>query len=46
MIGGPQLHIQAIVIDILSTLDEKLTKLIYIKSLLLTIEVITNDGYF
>lgn len=46
MIGNLQLHIQAIIIDILSTLDEKLTKLIQVKPLLLPIEVISNDGYF
>lgn len=46
MIGNLQLHIQAIIIDILSTLDEKLAKLIQVKALLLPIEVISNDGYF
>lgn len=46
MISNLQLHIQAIIIDILSTLDEKLAKLIQVKPLLLPIEVISDDGHF
>jgi hypothetical protein len=46
MISDLQLHIQTIIIDILSTLDEELTKLIQVKALLLSIKVISNDGYF